>query len=130
MGNDHPPSASSADSRSSRGSSAGNGAPAHRVEAAHPGELPAPHVSAAHPQHQGFWLWIMCLTGVDYFSTLAYQPSIAFESAGLLAPLATIVLILVTLFGALPVYSYVAGRSFQGQGSIAMLEALLRGWRG
>src|SRR5262249_20801181 len=83
-----------------------------------------------HSNHQSFWLWVMCLTGVDYFSTLAYQPSIAFESAGLLAPLATVVLILVTLFGALPVYSYVAARSSQGQGSIAMLEALIRGWRG
>jgi hypothetical protein len=79
---------------------------------------------------QSFWLWVMCLTGVDYFSTLAYQPSIAFENAGLLAPFATIVLVLVTLLGALPVYRYVAGKSFTGQGSIGMLANLVSGWPG
>jgi hypothetical protein len=80
--------------------------------------------------HQSLWLWVMCLTGVDYFSTLGYQPSIAFENAGMLAPLATIVLVLVTLFGALPVYVYVARKSHTGQGSIGMLAKLVSGWYG
>src|SRR5882757_9566179 len=80
------------------------------------------------PEHQSFWLWVMCLTGVDYFSTLGYQPSIAFEAVGLLAPLATIVLIAVTLGCALPVYCRVAEESPLGHGSISMLERLLRGW--
>jgi len=82
----------------------------------------------AHPQ--SFWLAVMCLTGVDYFSTLGYQPSIAYVSAGLLAPLATVVLVLVTLFGAYPVYAFVASRSHEGQGSIGMLASLVSGWWG
>src|SRR5438552_15290824 len=93
-----------------------------------PGSTQGPH--AAHPHHQSFWLWVMCLTGVDYFSTLGYQPSIAYENAGLLAPLATLVLVAVTLFGALPIYAYVAGRSHTGQGSIGMLAKLVSGWWG
>jgi hypothetical protein len=89
----------------------------------------AEHDRAA-PPHQSFWLWVLCLTGVDYFSTLGYQPSIAFEATGRLAPLATLVLVLVTLFAAVPVYFRVAARSSTGQGSISMLERLLRGWGG
>ncbi len=92
-------------------------------------EPASPPVPDAKP-HTSFWLWVMCLTGVDYFSTLGYQPSIAFENAGMLAPLATVVLVLVTLFGALPVYMYVARKSFSGQGSIGMLAKLVSGWAG
>jgi hypothetical protein len=93
-------------------------------------EQPGPPAEPAKPHHQSFWLWVMCLTGVDYFSTLGYQPSIAYENAGLLAPLATIILVLVTLLGAVPIYRYVASRSHAGQGSIGMLARLVSGWPG
>ena len=89
-----------------------------------------PAATQAAAPHQSFWLWVMCLTGVDYFSTLGYQPSIAVANTGILAPLATVVLVLVTFFGALPVYAYVAGKSFEGQGSIGMLAKLVTGWPG
>src|ERR1700722_13022616 len=98
--------------------------------AAVPLETPPLDLPSRRRSDEHYWMWVLCLLGLDYFSTLAYQPSLTFELTGRLGPLATALVVLLTLLGALPVYCYLAARSPRGEGSLGLLERLVRGWRG
>src|SRR5262245_51029736 len=74
------------------------------------------------------WYLTLWLTGVDYFSSLGYAPYLAYAAAGYLAPIATVLLVLVTLLCAVPTYALVARHSHEGEGSIKMIERLTAGW--
>ncbi len=103
---------------------------------AHVGSPPQPPDTApAKPQaadapFRAAWPWVLCVIGLDYLSTLAYQPSVAFGAAGRLAPLVTVLVACITLGFALPIYCYIAGRSPHGGGSTALLERVISGWFG
>src|SRR4051794_4670497 len=86
---------------------------------------PGPHAAASPDGRQHPWWKVMCLTGVDYFSTLGYQPGIAAVAAGVLSPIATVVLVLLTLFGALPVYRRGGGGGPPGPGGVAVASQVV-----
>jgi hypothetical protein len=88
---------------------------------------PAPPSTGSQPTFA--WWLVLALVGLDYFSTLAYLPSIAVTGSGFdFAALTAVLVAAFTLLAALPIYLYVAGRSPHGLGATGLLESHFRGW--
>jgi hypothetical protein len=102
--------------------------PHERIAMDKPATSPDTGASRGLPSYA--WWLVLCLIGLDYFSTLAYLPSIAVDEADKTAPFAALGVVVLTLFAALPVYLYVAGRSPHGYGATGLLESHVKGWTG
>src|SRR5262245_9082888 len=94
------------------------------------GQCMTPEVQRPLSATTNHWRLVLCLVGLDYFSTLAYLPSLAVAAAGALAPLAALAVVLITLCIALPIYGYIVGRSASGRGAAGLLEQVMPGWGG
>src|SRR5204863_8059406 len=51
-------------------------------------------------------------------------------AAGVFGPIATLLVVLITLLGVLPAYNYLARHSPHGEGVVALLERMIHGWLG
>lgn len=93
------------------------------------GRHAAPSADGTPPvPHHAPWYATLWLTGVDYFSSLGYAPGLAVLAAGFVAPVAMLLLVLVTFLAAVPVYAFVAKHSSEGEGSIKMIERMTGRW--
>ena len=91
----------------------------------------APDTATGRSSPSYAWWLVLGVIGLDYFSTLAYLPSMAVDKSGRdFAALTAFLLSAITLLVALPIYLYIAGRSPNGQGVTGLLESHFHGWRG